>query len=94
MGDKIQTQHPDPKKQGVNIERSKYDAVQAAIVDALNIEGELTFNELMKAVEQRLGGHFEGSINWYFTAVKLDLEARGVIEVKAKSSPQRIRLAK
>lgn len=94
MEDRIETQHPDPGKQGVNIERGKYDAVQAAIVDALRMNGEMTFNDLMKAVEERLGARFEGSVNWYYTAVKLDLEARGVIERVGKSSPQRIRLAK
>lgn len=94
MEDRIETQHPDPNKQGVNIERKKYDAVQAAIVDALRMNGEMTFEDLMRAVEQRIGAHFEGSVSWYYTTVKLDLEARGIIERVGKSSPQRIRLAK
>lgn len=92
MAERIETQHPDPDKQGVNIERGKYDAIQAAIVDALQMNGVMTFEELQQAVEQRIGGHFEGSVSWYYTTVKLDLEARGVIERVGKSSPQRIRL--
>jgi hypothetical protein len=49
---------------------------------------------LNEAVSQKLTGDFEGSIGWYFTTVKLDLEARGVIICERKSGqPQMIRLA-
>jgi hypothetical protein len=40
---------------------------------------------LNKAVSQTLEGKFEGSIGWYYTTVKLDLEARGVIRCERKS---------
>ena len=35
----------------------------------------------------------EGSISWYVTTVKLDLEARGLIERVPRSRPQRLRMA-
>jgi hypothetical protein len=90
--DRIQTEHPDPGKQGVKIQREKYNAIQAAILDALRMHGDMTFQELNKAVEARIGAHFEGSVAWYFTTVKLDLEAKGLIEQVGRASPQRIRL--
>lgn len=83
MSDKILTQHPEGKR-GVNIDRTKYDQVRSAILDA-------TFQELNEAVGRHLEGRFDGSIGWYFTTVKLDLEARGEIERLPGSSPQRIR---
>jgi hypothetical protein len=54
---------------------------------------EMTFTELGKAVRRRLEGTFEGSISWYYTTVKLDLEARGIIEQTGSGSPQLLRLS-
>ena len=86
------TRHPDPGKSGVNISRQKYDAIRVAILDAIRARGEITFTELTQDVRIRLEGTFEGSISWYVTTVKLDLEARGLIERVPKSRPQRLRL--
>ena len=47
----------------------------------------------MEAVERDLDGSFDGSIPWCVTTVKLDLEARRVIERVPSASPQRLRLA-
>jgi hypothetical protein len=38
-------------------------------------------------------GTSEGSISWYVTTVKLDLEARGLIARVPGSHPQRLRMA-
>lgn len=92
MEERILTRHPDARKRGVNISRAKYETVRAAILAALD-DGDLTFEELMEAVNRRLAGRFDGSISWYVTTVKLDLEARGIIARVPKSSPQRLRLA-
>ena len=51
-----------------------------------------TFSELTDAVGQRIGDVFDGSVGWYVTSVKLDLEARGVLERIDGRSPQRLRL--
>lgn len=36
--------------------------------------------DLTEEVRHKLAGHFDGSISWYVTTVKLDLEARGMTE--------------
>lgn len=88
---RILTRHPQGK-QGVNIETAKYEAMAAAIVAALREEGDLTFRELEQAVTRRLAGSFDGSIPWYLTTVKLDLEARQVLTRLGTRSPQRLHL--
>lgn len=92
MEERIMTQHPQ-KKSGVNIRRDKYEQVRAAIEDTLKENGAQTFQALNESVGQKLEGNFDGSIGWYFTTVKLDLEARGVVVCERKSGqPQMIRL--
>lgn len=93
MEERILAQHPDPSKQGVRINKAKYDAVREAILGSLQSTGPLTFQDLTGAVEARLADHFDGSISWYTTTVKLDLEARGEIERVPGSRPQQVQLA-
>lgn len=92
MGDTILTRHPDRNKQGVRISRAKYDQVRAAILATLQARGEMTFGDLGRAVEKKLAGKFEGSVMWYYTTVKLDLEARKELVRVPKTRPQRVRL--
>jgi uncharacterized protein DUF6958 len=92
MKDTIRTLHPD-KKQGVNISREKYEIIRKAILSALHKQNEISFMNLSRAVEKEVNGTFEGSVNWYVTAVKLDLEARGMIKRVHHSRPQLVRLA-
>jgi len=91
--DRIQTLNPDPDKAGTSISRVKYDKISEAIISALQQGGQLTFSELRTAVETQLDGQFEGSISWYYTTVKLDLEARGIVRRLGTSSPQLLELA-
>ena len=90
MEEKFLTLHPK-RKAGVNISKAKYDQIRKAILGAIQAHGEISFNELPGEVEKRLVGGFEGSIGWYVTSVKLDLEARGEIERVPGKSPQRLR---
>lgn len=92
MTEKILTLHPAGKA-GVNIDKQKYDTVREAIVLSLREHGTLTFGDLTAEVRKRLEGTFAGSISWYVTTVKLDLEARGEIARVPKSSPQRLVLS-
>lgn len=90
MAERILAQHPDPAKKGVRISKAKYDVVRAAILDSLAAAGPLTFSDLNQAVAGRLAGGFDGSVSWYVTTVKLDLEARGEIERLPGSGPQQV----
>ncbi len=100
--DRIQLLNPDPAKSGTTIERTKYDLMRATILAVLNDAGpegvqfmdrkgggEADFYAL---VTERIGAEWQGSVGWYATAVKLDLEARGELERVPKARPQRIRL--
>ena len=91
MAEKIMTLHPAGKS-GTNISRQKYDLVRAAIVDAIQETGDIAFKDLEAAVARRLPASFDGSIGWYTTTIKLDLEARGVIERVPGRGPQRLRI--
>jgi hypothetical protein len=93
MEEKRLARHPDKGKQGVRISRAKYDQMRAAIVATLRAHGAITFTELARLVNIRLRGKFEGSITWYVTTVKLDLEARNVIRRVPKTNPPQLRLA-
>jgi hypothetical protein len=92
MEETILTRHPQGKR-GVRISRAKYDMVRAAIVAALSSHGSLTFMELAGAVEKQLRGAFDGSVMWYVTVVKLDMEARRELFRVEKSKPQKISLS-
>lgn len=92
MKDTIRTLHPE-KKQGVNISREKYEMICKAILSTLGTQKEMTFMNLSRAVEKQINGNFEGSVMWYVTTVKLDLEARGKIKRVPNSRPQLLRLA-
>jgi hypothetical protein len=92
MKDMIRTLHPE-KKQGVNISKAKYEIIRSAILSTLQTQNEMTFRNLSRAVEKKMNGDFEGSVIWYVTAVKLDLEARGMVKRVHNSRPQLVKLA-
>ena len=87
--EKILTKHPLGKT-GRNIDRKKYDALKKAVLSALR-KNDLTHTELFSRVNKDLKGKFSGNISWYGETVKLDLEARKMIE-RMSSKPQKYRL--
>lgn len=92
MDEKIHTLHPQGKK-GVNISKAKYDQIAAFILTKLKTHGPMTYEALNDQAEEELKDTFAGSIPWYVVTVKLDLEARSVIERIPKTSPHQLRLA-
>jgi uncharacterized protein DUF6958 len=92
MKDTIRTLHP-AKKQGVNISREKYEVIRKAILCVLESQKEITFMKLSRAVEKEVNGNFDGSVMWYVTTVKLDMEARGELKRVQNSRPQLVKLA-
>ena len=86
---KILTQHPQGKS-GRNIDLQKYDLLKKEILLALKSK-ELTHSELFLELRTKLKAGFEGNLDWYAETVKLDLEARNLIE-RTGSKPQKYKL--
>lgn len=91
---KIQLKHPEPGKKAPRIAQTKYDAMRAAILAAVShddhgvpLDGlpDIVATLLPPAVLAEL------KVGWYTMAVKLDLEAQGVIERVPGVVPQRLR---
>ncbi|MBK9926076.1 MAG: hypothetical protein IPP66_12390 [Anaerolineales bacterium] len=91
--DMIRTLHPE-KKQGVNISKDKYEIIRKTIFTVLKQNKEMPFMKLSRAVEKEVRGTFDGSVMWYVTTVKLDMEARGEVRRVPNSRPQLVRLVK
>lgn len=87
----IKTLHP-AQKHGVNINSTKYDQMRSCILRVLERDGSLSFTTLAERVRQELEGSFLGSIMWYFVTVKLDLEARGLIQRVNRNGVQVIQI--
>ena len=87
--EKIFTKHPLGKS-GKNISKQKYEPLKQAILSVLQ-EKELTHTELFHQLNKSLKGKVSGNISWYAETVKLDLEARRIIE-RTSSKPQKYRL--
>ncbi len=92
--DRIMTLHPQ-KKNGVRIDRRKYDVMRDALLRVIPRRAEgVAFADLPDLVRARLDPKVftaDVSVNWYVVTVKQDLEARGLIEQVPKSRPQRLR---
>ncbi|GAB3341305.1 hypothetical protein GCM10027429_29490 [Marivirga atlantica] len=93
MKEKIMTLHPEGK-QGVNISKRKYELVKEFIIATLSKNESITFKQLTVLANQELNEAFDGKVTWYLVTVKLDLEARAIIERIPNSSPQELRLLK
>lgn len=80
-----------------SISQERYDLISAAILAVVPKGNEsVEFKRLAGLVKDRLSAKERdavGSVNWYVTTVKLDLEARKRIERVPGSNPQRLRRA-
>ena len=92
MEAKIHAKNPDKTKHGVKISKAKYDLIRDEIIALLRANGEMPAMDLYPVLNHKLSGRFDGSVSWYVATVKLDLEARKIIERVPKSKPQHIRL--
>lgn len=89
--EKIMTLHPQGKK-GVNISKEKYDTIKNFIIDTIKKHGNISYEEVSDMAIKELSPTFDGKVVWYVVTVKLDLEARGIIERIPKTSPHRLRM--
>jgi hypothetical protein len=88
---KIMTLHPSGK-QGVNILLGRYEVIKDFILAKLKEFSEISFDELTDLAVKELSESFDGKVVWYMVTVKLDLEARKLIERVPKTSPHNLRL--
>lgn len=88
--EQIQTLHPTPGKTNKKIALVKYEYIKANLLAVLQ-KGEYSHTELMEALYARVKDSFEGGVQWYGETVKLDLEARRIIE-RTKTKPEKYRI--
>ena len=90
--------HPDPTKNGTRVTKSTYEAYREAMLNVVSQQDEegIAFMDLKGAMEPHVSEDLlaNSSISWWTTVVKLDLEARGVIERMPGKGRQRVRLVK
>ena len=91
MTDKILTLHPEGKK-GVNIDLGKYNLIKETIINIIQSHGEISYQEMSKIAIEELNHKFSGSIPWYVVTVKLDMEAREIIERIPSTRPHSLRM--
>lgn len=89
--DRIMTKHPQGKM-GVHILKRRYDLIKEYLLAKIQEEEVPTYESLNDRAVSDLGGSCDGKVPWYVVSVKLDLEARRIIERVPKTSPHKIRL--
>ena len=87
--EQIQTLHPIPGKTNKRIALEKYEVIKTQILAILS-QNELTHTELMEQLYTNVKDTFEGGVQWYGETVKLDLEARKIIE-RTQTKPEKYR---
>lgn len=85
----VQTKHP-LGKHNKPIDKSVYELFKKSIISALKKE-ELTHTQLLAKLKKKLKGKFSGNVGWNTMVVKLDLEARKMIE-RTRTKPETYRL--
>lgn len=90
----FQALHPDPAKNGTRVTKSTYEAYRAALLETIPTAADgIPFADLSQAVTPHLPPEVLSSTSpgWWVTTVKLDLEARGLIERVPGAGKQRLR---
>ncbi len=88
--EQIQTLHPVAGKTNKKISLEKYDFIKSHLLGILSVQVP-THTELMEELYARVKNDFEGGVQWYGETVKLDLEARFLIE-RTKDKPEKYKL--
>ena len=94
MKEMFQALHPDPSKQGTRVTKATYDVYKDALLKVIpNTPEGIEFISLSKAIQPHVPSEVleTTSAGWWTTVLKLDLEARGVIERITVKGRQRIR---
>lgn len=86
--------NPQPNKANTTVNKANHDACRAALLDIIPRSSEgVLFGDLADLVTPKLPPKVAQSTKplWWVTTVKLDLEARKIIERIPRASPQRLR---
>lgn len=89
--EQIQTLHPDAGKKNKRISLEKYTMIRKQILKIL-ANKELTHTELMEKLYGNVKDTFEGGVQWCGETVKLDLEARNILE-RTPTKPVKYKLS-
>ena len=87
--------HPDPTKNGTRVTKATYDAYREALLKVIpNDEIGVPFSSLKTAVQPHIPADLLASTSpgWWVTTVKLDLEARQIVERLKVKGRQNVRL--
>ena len=78
-------------KSGSNVNPEKYHLIREAMLDITPTEGEgLTLDEMVTLIEPKMPKElFPNGVTWYTVTVKLDLEAKGLVERQPNKRPLR-----
>lgn len=77
--EQIQTLHPFAGKINNKIALAKYNIIKEHMLVIL-AKKQVTHTVLMEQLYNRVKDFFDGGVQWYGEVVKLDLEARKIIE--------------
>lgn len=88
--EQIQTLHPQPGKTNKRISLEKYNTIKETLLSILQKKA-FTHTELMEELYSRVKDSFEGGVQWYGETVKLDLEARKIIE-RTETKPEKYQI--
>ena len=91
MKEKVLTLHPQGKT-GVNILKRRYDVIAEYILKTIKRRKAISYEELNELAVKDLSTTFDGKVSWYVVTVKLDLEARKIIERIPQTSPHQLRM--
>ena len=95
--ERVVCETPTPGKKPTRIHKWKYDLLRDVILDIVGRTPDgIEFKALPDLVEARLSPQQLsdlGSVSWYTTSVKLDMEVKGDIARVAGARPQRLRVA-
>lgn len=86
---RILTKHPKGLK-GVNILQRRYELIKEFILEKIVHHKKITYQKLSALAIYELRGSFDGKVGWYIVVVKLDLEARNIIERIPETSPHQL----
>ena len=90
----FQAQHPDPNKQGTRVTKAYYDAYRKALLAVIPTTAVgIPFSSLSEVVQPHVPADIlsKTSPGWWTTTVKLDLEARGLVERIEVAGRQNVR---